>query len=99
MKKCLFFFLYAICLSATPFYQNPSPEAAYHWLASQKIHQSTEEDRPFILSLTTAFIAQIVKLHPDYIETFAQDFAHLSSEEKVVFSQAFAAAGIQDSRI
>ncbi len=100
MKKYfLLFCVYAIYLNADPFYQSPSPEAAHQWLQAQKIDQASEEDRPFGLSLATTFIAQIIKIHPDYIESFARDFAHLSSQEQTVFLQAFSIMGVQDPRV
>src|SRR4051812_3871547 len=93
MKKWLFLFCScAVYLGAFPFYQNPSPESAYMWLQEQEIEQTTAEDRPFVLSLATTFIAQIVKTHPDYIEPFAQDFPHFSPLKKSIFQHAFSSA-------
>ncbi len=100
MKKWLFLFcICGIYLNAVPFYQNPSPENAYTWLEKQKIEQATENDRPYVLSLAATFIAQILKVHPDYIERFAQDFSHFSPLQKSIFQQAFSSAQIKDARI
>jgi hypothetical protein len=100
MKKCLLFFCaYIVCLNAAPFYQNPSPEAAYHLLQTGQIDQVAEVDKPFVLDLATTFIAQIIKVHPDYAEAFARDFSQLSAAEQEIFLQAFAMIGIQDPRV
>lgn len=98
-KMLILFFVSAIYLNAGPFYQNPSPKAAYEWIQEKKIEQVPAQDRSFVLSLATTFIAQIIQLHPDYIESFITDFAHFSAQEKNVFVQAFSIFGIQDPRI
>lgn len=100
MKKWIFLFcVCAVYVNAVPFYKTPSVEAAYEWLQAQKIDEVTEEDRPYVLSLAATFIAQIIKVHPEYIECFAQNFAHFSPQKQLVFWQAFSTLGIQDLRI
>lgn len=99
MKKWLILFcICTACLHATPFYQNPSPEAVYEWLELNKSKQAPEEDWPFV-PLAAIFIAQVLKVHPSYAETFSRDFLHFSSVEQSIFLHAFSIAGIQDSRI
>lgn len=97
MKKV--FFLFCICkclLQAAPFYQNPSPEAVYQWLQIHKVEQTQQEDLPFVSSLATTFIAQVIKVHPDYTESFIQGLPRFSAMEKSIFSQAFSIVGIQN---
>ncbi len=97
MKKVLI--LFCICqafLHAAPFYQNPSPEAAYQWLQKQEISRAKQEDWPFVSSLATTFIAQVIKAHPDYTESFTRDLPRFSAMEKSIFLQAFSTAGIQN---
>ena len=52
-----------------------------------------------LLALLSTFIAQVIKVHPEYIESFAKDFARLSPIEKSIIFQAFSTMGIQDSRV
>lgn len=100
MKKWVFLFsICALYLNAVPFYQNPSPEAAYQWLREQNLDQKDETQMPFALSAAATYMGQVIKMHPDYAETFASDFAGHSPFVKSIFAQAFAAAGIQDPRV
>lgn len=100
MRKILFLFcIFTAFLQATPFYQNPSPEAVYSWLQRQEIEKTPKEDWPFVSSLATTFIAQTIKTHPGYAEFFAKDFPRFSSREKSIFSQAFSAAGIKNCHL
>jgi hypothetical protein len=97
MKKLILLFCFCKAfLHADPFYQNPSPEAVYQWLDKKGFNQATENDLPRTSLLATTFIAQVIKAHPNYTETFARDFPRFSSMEKAFFSQAFSTAGIQD---
>lgn len=104
MKK--WFFLLCICIAnvhAAPFYQTPNPDAAYRWieayLEAKEIEQIAEENRFFVLSLATTFIAQVIKTHSEYVESFAQNFSCFSPLEKSIFVQAFSTMGIQDPRV